>query len=44
MINKLLCFIVGHKKTISKCPVTGISLETCLRCSPKQHSTKMTFR
>lgn len=44
MIKKLQCKILGHKIKESKCPVTHAVLKVCERCSPPQHSSKMSFR
>lgn len=44
MIKKLQCKVLGHKIKESRCPVTNAVSQLCERCSPKQHSTKMSFR
>jgi hypothetical protein len=43
MINKFICFIVGHNFNLSKCPVTLIETKTCSRCFPKKHTSAMNF-
>jgi len=39
MINRILCFILGHKLDIKKCPYSNASKQFCLRCKPKQIRT-----
>lgn len=43
MIKKIICFILGHKIEIKKCPFTNATLSVCLRCRPNAHSSKMSF-
>jgi hypothetical protein len=44
MINKLRCLMFGHIISISKCPVTGVEIKRCFRCSPYiKHNTDMSF-
>lgn len=43
MIKKIICFIVGHKNEISKCPFSGATILKCKRCNPKSHITEMSF-
>lgn len=42
-MKKILCKIVGHNYKTEVCPVTDAKLTFCLRCSPKIHSSKMSF-
>lgn len=42
-MSKFFCFLFGHKKITSKCPVTGIELSTCSRCEDNKHPRGMTF-
>ena len=43
MIKKIICFLLGHKYQTSKCPVTGITQTTCLRCVILNHHREMSF-
>jgi len=43
-MKKVLCFFIGHKLILQKCPVTNIKIEYCLRCSPSLHDSGMSFK
>jgi hypothetical protein len=43
MIKKIVCLIKGHNIETKSCPFTKATYSICLRCSPKVHSTKMSF-
>lgn len=43
MLTKIICFVIGHQKSVSECPVTGAKKVTCLRCFPKTHTRGMSF-
>lgn len=42
-MNKVVCFIFGHKLKTEKCPVTNASKIICERCTVKNNHSKMSF-